>query len=125
MFCIVSAILAFSGFLRAALFSVRLVFVVPGILNLICAIAYTMSTRSFSSHTNPSESIIWWSLAFSSIVYGVVIIFKERDIMQVLPVPFLVNMLLTVIQNLVILGDSLSEVDWLQVLSWDYIVLIF
>jgi len=125
IFIIVSAILAFSGFLWPSLVSFGLSYLVPGILEVICAIAFAMTPRSFSSHTDPSESIIWWTIAFSSILFGVVVIFKETDIMRVLPVPFLTNIPLTVIQNVLILGDSPSEVEWLSVTSWGSIASFF
>jgi len=122
---IVSAALAFSGFLKFAAVFLGMTYLVPGILELLCAIAYTTSTRSFSTHISPSESMIWWALAFSSIVFGAVIIFKDTEIMRVLPVPFLVNIPLIVVQNLVILGDSPLEVDWVSVNSWGSTASIF
>jgi len=125
IFCIVSAILAFFGYLWPALVSFGLMMLVPGILELVCAIAYMTSTRSFSSHTSPSESLIWWSIAFSSIVFGVVVIFREADIMMVLPVPFLMNIPLTAIQNLGILGDSISDVEWISTTSWGSVWSLF
>ena len=102
-----------------------LTFLVPGILELLCAIAYTTSTRSVYTHISPSESIICWVLALSSIVFGACIIFKDSEIMRVLLVRFLVNIPVIDVQNLVILGDSPLEVDWVSVNSWGSTASIF
>jgi len=116
--CTLCAMLAFCGYLFPALVSFGLIFLLPGILELICAFAYTMSTRSFSSHVDPSESLIWWVLAVTSIIVGFVIIFREDLLLSILPLGFLLNGSAALVQHLVILRDSPTEVPWLRINSW-------
>jgi len=118
IFCMITAALAVLGKLNQAGVAFGLIQLVPGTLALVCAIAYTTSPRSFSCHTSPRESVIWWTISFSSILFGVVIIFKSAHVMRAVYIPFLLHIPLNVFQNLVILGDSPSEVDWLSVNSW-------
>lgn len=101
---------AFCGYLRAAQFWMAVVFGVAGLMELYTCIVLSSAQRSASSDVEPLNSFCWWPLALSSLLTGWVIIFQDRHLMRVFPVPFLVNFTALNVYNAFILGDMPIEV---------------
>ena len=104
--CISTAALAFWGQLTAARTMLSLCFLVPGIMELINAIALATSPRSPSSHILHLDSFYWWPLALNTIWISVVIMLMERHVMNTLPLQFVINFISLNIHNIEILGNE-------------------